>query len=519
MAAMAQVQLESDPFASAFFARKITGGELRQHVEKLSSPDFAGRETGTPGQELAAQYIIDRLQASGVERIPELGRYYQDVIFTNVRWENLSVELNDSSYRHLRDFVCYQRQNNNMPNWQTDEVVFLGYGIDDPAYSDYQRVDVTGRVVMIYHGEPVDKDSISYLTGSTDMSDWSHDLNLKLLAAAKHRARAILVVDPHLRDRIARDRVQILSPKLYFGTVPRVPIPNTVHISVDMAKSIIGDLTTSFRKNMEKLQQTGMNRPLRLATKMNVKQHLTRNAIFSKNVMGMISGSEETLKDQYVVLSAHFDHLGQRGDSYFPGANDNGSGTSALLEIMETLAEAKKEGKGPRRNVVCLLFTGEEKGLLGSKYYVQNPVIPLAETTVDINIDMIGRIDKHHTASDHYIYVIGSNRLSSDLHHINEEVNSSFSHLELDYTYNAHDDPNRFYYRSDHYNFAKNGIPSIFFFNGVHEDYHMTSDTSEKILDRQFEIVVKHIFHLVWELAHRKDPVRVDVEDHSIYDR
>jgi Zn-dependent M28 family amino/carboxypeptidase len=182
------------------------------------------------------------------------------------------------------------------------------------------------------------------------------------------------------------------------------------------------------------------------------------------------------------------------------------------LEIAEALAMAKEKGYGPRRSVLCLLVTGEEKGLLGSEFYSKYPIFPLENTMCNVNVDMVGRVDSKYENNPSYIYVIGSDRLSSDLHAINEAANQKYTQLTMDYTYNSEKDPNRYYYRSDHYNFAKNGIPSIFFFSGTHKDYHRTSDTVEKINFEKMEKVGKHIFHLTWELANRDDQIMVDGE-------
>jgi len=170
---------------------------------------------------------------------------------------------------------------------------------------------------------------------------------------------------------------------------------------------------------------------------------------------------------------------------------------------------AKRDGKGPRRSILIMPVSGEEKGLLGSKYYTDNPVFPLIKTIANLNIDMIGRIDNMHLDGN-YVYLIGSDMLSKDLHNINEEINKKHIGLELDYTYNTDDDPHRYYYRSDHYNFAKNNIPVIFYFNGVHEDYHKTTDTIEKIDFNKIEKITRFVFLTAWELANKEERIKLN---------
>jgi Zn-dependent M28 family amino/carboxypeptidase len=182
-----------------------------------------------------------------------------------------------------------------------------------------------------------------------------------------------------------------------------------------------------------------------------------------------------------------------------------------VMELAQAFAEAKKAGAGPRRSVLFLLVSGEEKGLLGSEFYSEHPVFPLENTVADVNVDMIGRTDKKHRDDPNYIYVIGADRLSTMLHKINEAANQQFVNLELDYTYNAEDDPNRFYYRSDHYNFAKHGIPSVFFFSGTHEDYHRPTDTVDKIMFDKMVKIGQLVFYTTWELANRDERIQVDV--------
>ena len=235
---------------------------------------------------------------------------------------------------------------------------------------------------------------------------------------------------------------------------------------------------------------------------------LNNNYIKGDNIIGFIEGSD--LKDEIVVITAHYDHLGIKDSLIYNGADDNGSGTVAIMEIAQAFMLAKKEGYGPRRSVLIMPVSGEEKGLLGSKYYTDNPVYPLENTIANLNVDMIGRIDDYHDNPD-YIYLIGSDRLSTELHQISEEVNDKYINLELDYKYNDKDDPNRYYYRSDHYNFAKNNIPVIFYFNGVHADYHKDSDTIEKIHFPKIEKISRYIFLTAWELANRNERIKLNV--------
>lgn len=229
-----------------------------------------------------------------------------------------------------------------------------------------------------------------------------------------------------------------------------------------------------------------------------------------RNVMGFIEGSEKP--EEIVVISAHYDHDGIKDGKLYPGADDDGSGTVAVMEIGRVFREAEKKGIRPKRSILLLHVSGEEKGLLGSKYYSDNPIFPLANTIANVNIDMIGRVDKEHdeTTRD-FVYVIGSEMLSSDLHKAVLAANEGLG-INLDMRYNTPDDPNRFYYRSDHYNFAKHGIPSVFFFNGVHDDYHRPTDTPDKIEYDLLTRRTKLAFNTIWKLANAENRPVVDKE-------
>jgi hypothetical protein len=228
----------------------------------------------------------------------------------------------------------------------------------------------------------------------------------------------------------------------------------------------------------------------------------------TENVVAFIEGDGST--DEILVISAHYDHLGKRGKKIYNGADDDGSGSVALLEIANAFKEAVDDGYRPHRGILFLHVTAEEKGLLGSKYYSENPLFPIKNTVANLNTDMIGRVDKEHKNNPNYIYLIGSDRLSTELHDLSEATNKKYIQMELDYKYNDKDDPNRFYYRSDHYNFAKFDIPVIFYFNGTHKDYHKATDTADKI---NYDMLAKRtqlIFYTAWEIANRDKRPFVD---------
>ena len=229
----------------------------------------------------------------------------------------------------------------------------------------------------------------------------------------------------------------------------------------------------------------------------------------SENVVAFIKGSEKP--DEIVVISAHLDHEGVKNGEIYNGADDDGSGTVAMLEIAEAFQMATKAGKGPKRSILFLHVTGEEKGLLGSKYYTDvDPLFPLANTVCDLNIDMIGRTDARHKDDPNYVYLIGSDKLSTELHNLSETINKKYTNINLDYKYNDENDPNRFYYRSDHYNFAKNNVPIIFYFNGTHADYHRPTDTPDKINYELLENRTRLVFHTAWEVANKETRILAD---------
>lgn len=228
----------------------------------------------------------------------------------------------------------------------------------------------------------------------------------------------------------------------------------------------------------------------------------------AENVVAFIKGSK--YPDEVLVISSHYDHLGTNGDKIFFGADDDASGNAALMEVARLFQNAKTEGKQPDRSILFLHVSGEEIGLFGSKYYTSHPIFPLQKTIANLNVDMVGRIDDKHKKNPDYVYLIGSDKLSTDLHNLSEKINKETVNLELDYTYNDEKDPNRYYYRSDHYNFAMNNIPVVFYFNGTHEDYHKPTDTEDKINYEALSKRTNLIFYTAWEIVNRKEKIALD---------
>jgi len=227
-------------------------------------------------------------------------------------------------------------------------------------------------------------------------------------------------------------------------------------------------------------------------------------------VLAFLEGGDPDLKDEVLVITSHYDHVGIIEDEIYNGADDDGSGTVTVMELARQFQGLYQKGMKPRRSVLFMNVVGEEKGLLGSQHYVENPVFSLENTVANLNVDMIGRVDEAHAKDENYVYLIGSDKLSSTLHELSEEANRTSVQLALDYTFNDPDDPNRYYYRSDHYNFAKNNIPVIFYFTGVHEDYHQPGDDVEKIRFTKMSKIGKLIFHTAWDIANRDERPAVD---------
>lgn len=493
------------------FAQTITPVELSQHLRVIASDAYEGRETGKKGQKMAANYIAGAFKSEGLPPVVGDTSYFQSFPIVEVSWDDPYIEIENENYNFLEDFYT-------LTSWagpseiNFNEVVFAGYGIESDAYDDYHRLNVEGKVVMILDGEPMTLDSLYLVTGTKKPSRFSTDFNAGLRTkrqiAAEHGAKALLIVDDNFDDNLRRYMLYARMPMTKLtGEDDEKSKVDVAFVSSELAQALLGKKElSSIRKRIAKKEKSYTFR-IKKEGQLAFRQHVNR--MISENVLGYLEGSD--LKDELIIITSHYDHIGITDGQVNNGADDDGSGTVAVLELAEAFAEAKAAGYGPRRSILFMTVSGEEKGLFGSEYYTEHPVFPLSSTVANLNIDMIGRIDAAHQQDSSYIYVIGSDRLSTELHQINETANQIYTGLNLDYTYNAADDPNRFYYRSDHYNFARHDIPIIFYFNGVHPDYHQPTDTVEKI---EFDLLTqraKLVFYTAWQLANQDHRIEVDV--------
>ena len=484
------------------YASTITQEELKDHLYIYASDEFEGRDTGEPGQKKAVEYLKKEYEALGIPPVIE-GNYFQNVPLNFVKTPKVNISVNGESFNYFDDFISQTAAATGTVS--ASEVVYVGFGIDDEKYSDYKDLDVKGKITVAKGGEPKDKAGNNLLSGGKEASKWSNGrqaLSSKRAAAKKNGAKALFLMDSELfnrysrffKEREANGGSKRLSLPVKEGDDPEI---YDFLISEKMGKALVANINETTEATT-------------VTTKLDINYESITVPHPSENVAAIITGSEKP--DEYVVISSHLDHVGVNAKGeIFNGADDDGSGTVALLEIAEAFKEAANKGHGPKRSVIFLHVTGEEKGLLGSRYYTDyEPLVPLTNTVANLNIDMVGRIDPKREGDRNYIYLIGSDKLSTDLHNISEEVNKTFTNIELDYTYNDENDPNRFYYRSDHYNFAKNNIPIIFYFNGTHDDYHRASDTPDKINYDLLENRSRLVFHTAWELANRAERIVVD---------
>lgn len=512
MGLFAQDSLAQKDEVALKYANTITAKDLRTRLEIIASDAFEGRETGQPGQKKAAAYIRDRFKEFGFAPVEQLNGYYQPFKLQLTYPDTVKLTVGNDMLEFLRDMYYFPGFGDML--MKTKDLIYLGYGISSDNYNDYKEVSAQGRVVLISGGEPKSKKGKSWVDPSATASEWTSDWTKKIALAEEKGVRTLLIIDDNFTSSVVQFGRYIKRPNIDIADKPKndseaMPV---IYITSKMANSILkgGGSRQTHQKLEKSINKKGKPERLELGVPVTLDVKKNREELTSENVLACMEGSE--IENELVIITAHYDHLGIKDGEIYNGADDDGSGTSTLLEIAEAFSLARKDGNGPKRSMLFMTVSGEEKGLLGSEYYTDNPVFPLSNTVVDLNVDMIGRIDENHAPDSNYVYLIGADKLSTELHELSERMNTTYSGLALDYTYNDEDDPNRFYYRSDHYNFAKNNIPVIFYFTGVHEDYHQPTDTVDKIMFPKTEKIARLIFHTAWEIANREKRLEVDVE-------
>lgn len=497
-------------------AENITAAQLKDYLYFLASDEMEGRDTPSRGLDTAAKFMATLLSRWGVKPAGDNGTYFQRmwVVRKSTDMAASTAELNGKKLVYGEDF--YSAGTNGTAN---APLVFGSHGWFHKAkgIDGLSGVDAKGKIVVVYSEEPLPQGLTQqdFQQGNygTDYAD--------PIVNAKNKGAAGLIVVANSRTQgnwatISRragggGRVQIEGLGAA-GNDPGIPY---IVISQKTAQSLFegesgNPLTTAGMKAFD----------LQAGKRANLNTVVKTDKIPTQNVVGMIEGSDPTLKSEMVVLSAHYDHDGVRPnapgeDKIWNGADDDGSGTTAILAMAEALAKSPKK---PKRSMVFLWVAGEEKGLLGSEYFVKFPTVPIDKVVTNINIDMIGRSRKAADANpknkdlsgENEIYVIGSNMMSSKLGEVTNSVNKGYLNMTYNLKYDDPKDPNRFFFRSDHFNFAVNGIPAVFFFNGVHEDYHQAGDHPDKIDYARMEKIARTIFLTMWEIGDLKERPKVD---------
>lgn len=528
----------ADPTVAQRYAATITPDDLASHLYFFASDGMEGRETGTRGQKLAAGYLstiyrrlglAPRGTAPGTDpRAPE--RYHQPFAVYGQRLASATFTVVQGGQPSLVTTYGPGQQNTDAMiafgggARLEGPVTFAGYGIQEAGVrDDFAGLPTTTdpQWLLVLDGEPM-QNGRAMLSADGAPTRWSREPFSKLRAALGTRRpiAGLLVVDGGSADgrpfaarvAAASDATQRSIGNLSLNApqpgAPTRVSPPIVHVSEAFANALLAPTG----KTVADVRAESQRGAYSLVTPSRLRSEVTRSVFnaTTENVAAFLEGSDPALKNEVVVLSSHYDHIGVNpslaGDQINNGADDDGSGTVALLEIAEAFAQAKADGVGPRRSILFLNVTGEEKGLLGSAYYADvEPLVPLENTVTNLNIDMIGRFDPTEpNRSENYVYVIGSNLISRELDSLNTAVNVAIgSNVELSQRFNSKDDPNQFYRRSDHWNFGKKGIPFIFYFTGTHEDYHGVGDEPHKIEYDRMARIARLVFGTAWQVANQ----------------
>lgn len=498
-------------------AEGITSAQLKDYLYFIASDEMEGRDTPSRGLDTAALFMATLLSRWGVKPAGDNGTYFQRmwVISESVDTAASNAEINGKTLTYGTDFYA-----NPIDGKANAPLVYGGHGWFHKAkgIDSLEGVDVKDKVVVVYSdGLP------KGLTFQDFQGKPGEDFGDPAMNAKNKGAVGIIIVaNPRTQSNWARIsqgtggggvKIENLRENLGGTALPTIIINQQVASSIFEGEA--GNPVTDAELKPFAFQS---GKTANFAVTSKVKK------IPTQNVVAVIEGSDPVLKNEYVSIGAHYDHDGVRpnapgDDKIWNGADDDGSGTVALLAMAEALAKSPNR---PKRSMLFIWYAGEEKGLLGSEYFVKFPTVPIDKITVNINIDMIGRSRKaddtnprnKDLSGENEIYVIGSQMMSSTLGNVTESVNKSYLNMTYNLKYDDPKDTNRFFFRSDHYNFAINGIPAVFFFNGVHQDYHQAGDHPDKIDYVRMEKIARTIFLTMWELGDLKERPKVDKELH-----
>lgn len=516
----------------------ISAAQLKNYLYFIASDEMEGRDTPSRGLDTTAKFIAMNLERWGFKPAGDDGTFFQRITLRRdiLDGAHSAAEINGQKFNYGEDFLP-----NAVGATLTGPMVYVGHGwvVKSKNIDAYKGIDVKDKIVVVF-GEGLPQGlTRADLTGKMG-EDWISPA----LYAQQHGAKGVLAVADYgmlLRWDQTRQRLSSGPPprpqveKFMTQTGPAVPV---IWVSPKMATALFqgekysAAALMAYGSGVAPASVPVPNGPPVTVT-LPFELNADKNATFTiaakserpmtQNVVAVWEGSDPVLKNEYVAVGAHYDHIGNsppqcqplNGDAICNGADDDGSGTTALLGMAEAISHAKQR---PRRSVLFVWHCGEEKGLWGSRYFTDYPTIPLDHIVTQLNIDMIGRSKKEgdtnprnaNLSGPNQIYVIGSTMMSTELGQLSQSVNKSYLNLQYDLRYDDPQDPNRFFFRSDHYNYARKGIPIIFFFDGVHEDYHRPGDEPQKIDYEKMEKVARTIYMTLWEVANL--PVRPKVD-------
>ena len=479
--------------------RAISASSLSARLSFIASPELEGRETTFRGQKVAARYIASEFQSIGLKPIGDSGSYFQHFKVEATKMSDkstitVSTKQGATPFLIRKDFFALSAPDNPV----SAPAIFIGY-MDTKVDSNLSK----GKIVVALSGRKVDaKDtSVTPMRRLGLVRPFTGSI-ATLVIADDSGATSMEGLSARFGAMLDRGSMRVIGAEQRGG---RGGFGFPTLVSPRVANELLKESGKSLGQLRQAAAQDSAFQPISLnQTTVSIDISNTKEIKTTENVLGLLEGSDPKLKDEVVVFTAHFDHLGVTGDGVvYPGADDDGSGTVTVLELAQAFAANPVK---PRRSLLFMTVVGEEKGLWGSDWYVKHPVIPLEKTIADLNTDMIGRVDKKYDdlKNPNYVYVIGSDKISTQLDSVLKLSNKQSENLILDYTYNDDKDPEQFYRRSDHYNFARNGIPIVFFFAGVHADYHKPTDTIDKILFPRMERIVRLIYTTGWQVANAK---------------